>query len=83
MDALIGETAEVLRKEQRVLKDMAHCLLNRALSDESGPGHRIRCVREFNKFMAGAEKKLAALKAECVVLEKLREMLSPPEEIEP
>jgi hypothetical protein len=73
---LIGETTEILRKQRRVLKDLAHCLFNRTLSDD--PRHRIRRIREFNKFMAGAEKKLAALEAECAVLEKLRGMLSPP-----
>jgi hypothetical protein len=77
--ALIGETTEVLRKEQRVLREIAHCLFNRALSSEPGPGFRGRGrkAREFNQFMAEAEKKLAGAGAELAVLEKLRGVLSP------
>jgi hypothetical protein len=70
-----GKTV-ILRKQQRLLKEIAQALFNRALSDES-PGQRSRSkkIGEFNKFMAEGKKKLAGLEAECVVLEKLRGVL--------
>jgi hypothetical protein len=75
--ALIKETTEVLGEQRRVLKDLAHCLFNRMLPIEPGPGGRGRKARDFNQFMAEAEKKLAAIEAERDVLEKLRETLAP------